>query len=142
MIFGLGLILYVDPKFGFTPNFNVVHKFELALFKTLTQVRMWIHELEFFLRITFNNNATRACYSYYSHQIEKNREKRLHMMMATQERLMFSKFLRKNLFLSLFFYKIEKLQIGVQRLYWKETSCFPVNIQTFVRALISKNTSK
>ena len=38
---------------------------------------MCMHELEFCLRITLNNKATGAGYSYYSHQIEKNRDKRL-----------------------------------------------------------------
>ena len=36
------------------------------------QVRMCMDELEF-----TNNKATGAGYSYYSHQIEKNRDKRL-----------------------------------------------------------------
>ena len=49
---------------------------------------MCMHEFEF-LRITLNKNATRACYSYYSQQIEKNREKSLNMKVATQEKLMF-----------------------------------------------------
>ena len=50
---------------------------------------MCMHELEFCLRITLNNKATGAGYSYYSHQIEKNRDKRLNMKMVTQEKLVF-----------------------------------------------------